>query len=175
VEISPPDYETRLAILSRKAEEENIQLPQNILELVAGTVTSSIRELESALIRLGAYVKYSDTQMTPEVARKTLGDLYTPREREVSIDKIQKRIAEHFRIKASDIMGRGRSRSIVLPRQIAMYLSRVLTKHSFPEIGTFFGNKDHTTVLFACRKIEAQISRDPEFRAFIQSLMDSFS
>ena len=173
-EISPPDYETRLAILGRKAEDEKIHLPQDVLELVAAGVTSSIRELESALIRLGAHVKFSNTQMTPELARKILGDLYTSQDHEVSIDKIQKRVAEHFRIKASDIMGRGRSRSIVLPRQIAMYLSRALTNHSLPEIGTFFGNKDHTTVLFAYRKIEKQVNSDPEFRSFIQSFIDSF-
>ena len=128
-EISSPDYETRLAILQRKADEENIRLPNDVLE---------------------------------EVATK------------VSIDKIQKRVAEHFRIKASDIMGRGRSRSVVLPRQIAMYLSRKLTNHSLPEIGTFFGNKDHTTVLFAYRKIEKQIEEEAEFGKFIQEFIDSF-
>ncbi|MFH1744283.1 MAG: chromosomal replication initiator protein DnaA, partial [bacterium] len=173
-EISPPDYETRLAILSRKAEEEKIQLPHSILEQVANSVTSSIRELESALIRLGAHAKFSNTQITPDIARTVLGDLYVQRERDVSIEKIQKMIAEHFRIKPSDIRGRGRSRSVVLPRQIAMYLSRTLTTHSLPEIGTFFGNKDHTTVLFAFRKIEKQMNGDSEFRGFIQNFIDSF-
>ncbi len=173
-EISPPDYETRLAILERKAEEENIRLPDEVLGDVATNVTSSIRELESALIRLGAHVKFSNTEMTTESARKILGDLFTQRDREVSIDKIQKRVAEHFRIKASDIMGRGRSRSVVLPRQIAMYLSRKLTNHSLPEIGTFFGNKDHTTVLFACKKIEKQIQEEKDFGEFIQGFIDSF-
>ena len=173
-EISSPDYETRLAILSRKAEKENIQLPGEVLELVAGGITSSIRELESALIRLGAHAKFSGTKITPEIARQILGDLYNRQDREISIEKIQKHIAEHFRVKASDIRGRSRSRSIVVPRQIAMYLSRVLTAHSLPEIGVFFGNKDHTTVLFACRKIEKQMKEEPEFKTFIQGFLDAF-
>ena len=173
-EISSPDYETRLAILQRKADEENIRLPNDVLEEVATNVTSSIRELESALVRLGAHVKFSNTEMTLDITKKILSDLFTQRDREVSIDKIQKRVAEHFRIKASDIMGRGRSRSVVLPRQIAMYLSRKLTNHSLPEIGTFFGNKDHTTVLFAYRKIEKQIEEEAEFGKFIQEFIDSF-
>ncbi|HOE13102.1 MAG TPA: chromosomal replication initiator protein DnaA [bacterium] len=173
-EISSPDFETRLAILSRKAEKENIQLPGEVLEFVAGAITSSIRELESALIRLGAHAKFSGTKITPEIARQILGDLYNRQDREISIDKIQKHVAEHFRVKASDIRGRSRSQSIVVPRQIAMYLSRVLTTHSLPEIGVFFGNKDHTTVLFACRKVEKQMKEEPEFKAFIQGFLDAF-
>lgn len=171
-DIGVPDYETRLAILRLKCEQCRYEVPQEILELIAQRIDSSIRELEGALLKL--VFESGEDPMTTREAARILGDVFRRPERDVSIDKILKRVADHFKIRTSDILGSNRSRSIALPRQIAMYLCRKLTNHSFPEIGTFFGNRDHTTVMFACKKIEEKIEEDEELRGIVQSLTAMF-
>lgn len=171
-DIGVPDYETRLAILRLKCEQCQYEVPQEILELIAQRIDSSIRELEGALLKL-VFESGNDPMTTREAAR-ILGDVFRRPERDVSIDKILKRVADHFKIRTSDILGSNRSRSIALPRQIAMYLCRKLTNHSFPEIGTFFGNRDHTTVMFACKKIEEKVEEDEDLRGIVQTLTAMF-
>ncbi|RJP19997.1 MAG: chromosomal replication initiator protein DnaA [Candidatus Omnitrophota bacterium] len=175
VDIVPPDFELRMAILRQKCEHVDPPIPDNVLEFIASKIRSSIRELEGALAKITAHAQFTNEDLDLEIAGKVLGEIYDRGGKEISIEKIQRKVAEHFNIKPADIIGKNRSRSIARPRQIAMYLSRKLTRHSFPEIGTFFGNKDHTTVLFACNKIEKEMEGDSKLRSIVQDLSDSFS
>ena len=170
-EVGKPEYETRLAILQQKCEQGGYKVPAGILELIAQRIDSSIRELEGALQKLAFECEGGD--LNERGAARILGDVFRRPDRDISIEKIQKRVAEHFKIRTSDILGSNRSRSIALPRQVAMYLCRKLTSHSFPEIGTFFGNKDHTTVMFACKKIAERTEADEELRGIVQLLTAS--
>lgn len=170
-DIAVPDYETRLAILRQKCESTQFDLPDEILQLIARRIDSSIREMEGALMRLN--FEAGRSAMTEKEASRILSEVFRRPERDISIDKIQKRVADHFRIRTGDILGTNRSRSIALPRQIAMYLCRHLTNHSYPEIGTFFGKKDHTTVIFAHKKITTLIEEDEELRNVVQSISTS--
>lgn len=174
VDIGPPDLELRMAILRKKCESLNIHIQDEVIEFVAQKISTSIRELEGALQKVIAHARFTHEPISAEMAKNVLGELYDRTAKEISIEKIQRRVAEVFNIKPADIIGKNRSRSVALPRQVAMYLSRTLTRHSFPEIGTFFGNKDHTTVMFACNKIEKEIEQDTKFRSKIQQLTDSF-
>ncbi|MBD3266310.1 chromosomal replication initiator protein DnaA [bacterium] len=175
VDIAPPDFEMRMAILRQKCETVSLAIPDEVLEYIANKIRFSIRELEGALSKITAYAQIAKEEVDLETAGRLLGEIYTRPVKEISIEKIQRKVAEYFNIKPSDIIGKNRSRSIARPRQIAMYLSRKLTKHSFPEIGTFFGNKDHTTVLFAFNKIEKEMEKDPKLRSAIDQISDSFS
>ena len=174
VDVGPPDLELRMAILRQKCENLRIEIEDEVIEFIAKKISTSIRELEGALQKVIAHATFSHENINVEMAKDVLGELYDREVKEISIEKIQRRVAEAFNIKPSDIIGKNRSRSIALPRQVAMYLSRNLTRHSFPEIGTFFGNKDHTTVLFACNKIQKEIEQDPKLRNKVQQLADSF-
>ncbi len=169
-EIQPPDVETREAILLLKCEQEGIKLPSEVIRLIAQRVSSSIRELEGALVKLAAHARYTGSQIGMELAQRILRDVVHDDPSGVSIEKIQKQVAEQFRVKTSDILGAKRSRSIAVPRRIAMYLSRELTNHSFPEIGVFFGNKDHSTVIHACKKVELEMRESEDFAKFIERL-----
>lgn len=175
VDIGPPDFETRIAILRSKSEAMNIHIPDEVLRFVASKVSSSIREMEGALYKITAYQRIHSEPLDVESAADLLGEIYDRPVKEISIEKIQRKVAEHFGIKPSDIIGKNRSRSIARPRQVAMYLSRKLTQHSFPEIGTFFGNKDHTTVMFACNKIEKEMETDLKLKSTIDQMTETFS
>jgi chromosomal replication initiator protein len=175
VDIAPPDFEMRMAILRQKCETVDLAIPDEVLEFIANKIRFSIRELEGALSKITAYAQIANERVDVETVGRLLGELYERPVKEISIEKIQRKVADYFNIKPSDIIGKNRSRSIARPRQIAMYLSRKLTKHSFPEIGTFFGNKDHTTVLFACNKIEKEMEKDSKVRSVIDQISDSFS
>jgi len=169
-DIQYPELETRTAILRKKCETEGIDLPEEVTLFIAERVRSSIRELEGALIKVAASVQWTNTKPDVEMAARVLGKLNLQGKKEISIEKIQKKVADHFRIKTADILSSDRSRSVTFPRQIAMYLSRELTRHSYPEIGAFFGGKDHTTVLHAYRRIETQLTRDEDFRHFLERM-----
>ncbi len=169
-DIQYPDLETRAAILGKKCEQEMIDLPEEVILFIAQRIKYSIRELEGALIKIAAQARYTNTKPTLELASKVLGKLSLLGEGEVSVERIQKKIAEHFRIKTSDILGRDRSRSVTFPRQIAMYLCRELTRHSYPEIAAFFGRRDHTTVIHSYKKIDKEIERDEDFHRFVDRL-----
>jgi chromosomal replication initiator protein len=169
-EIQPPDLETREAILLLKCEQEGIVLPNEVIRLIAQRVQNSIRELEGALVKLAAHSRYTGKAIGIEQAQQILKDIVPDDPTGMSIEKIQKHVAEHFRVKPSDILGAKRTRSIAIPRRIAMFLSRELTNHSFPEIGVFFGNKDHSTVIHACKKVEAEMQESEDYAKFIERL-----
>ena len=151
--IEPPELETRVAILQKKAEEANIELPSEVAFFIAKRIRSNIRELEGAFRRVMATANFTASPITLEFAKEALRDLIALQERTITIDNIQKTVAEYYKIRTSDLHSNRRSRSITRPRQLAMALSKELTNHSLPEIGAAFGGRDHTTVLHGCRKI----------------------
>lgn len=151
--IEPPELETRVAILHKKAEEFGVNLPSEVAFFIAKRIRSNIRELEGSLRRIMATANFTGKPITLEFAKETLRDLIALQDKLVTIDNIQKTVAEYYKIRGSDLLSNRRSRSITRPRQLAMTLSKELTNHSLPEIGSAFGGRDHTTVLHACRKI----------------------
>lgn len=154
-EIKPPELETRVAILQKKAFDHfGIELPSEIAFFVAKHIRSNIRELEGALRRIVAGSKFMDVPITMDYVKETLHDLLSLHDRMVTLENIQKTVVDYYKIRASDLLSKKRNRSIARPRQVAMALSKELTQHSLPEIGDAFGGRDHTTVLHACRKIE---------------------
>ncbi len=152
-EVDPPDLETRVAILKKKAEIEGYELDDEVAFFVADHIRSNVRELEGALRRIHAYSSYTGLRVNVEHAREALRDLLAIHDRQISIDNIQTVVAEYYKIKKSDLLLRRKTRTIARPRQMAMYLAKELTKHSLPEIGEAFGGRDHTTVLHAYRRI----------------------
>ena len=155
VAIEPPELETSVAILMSKAEADGVDLPEQVAFFIAKRIRSNVRELEGALRRVIANSKFTGRPINLEFAKEALRDLLALQERLVSIENIQKTVAEYFKIRVGDLLSKKRSRSIARPRQVAMALSKELTNHSLPEIGDAFGGRDHTTVLHACRRIEA--------------------
>ncbi len=151
--IEPPELETRVAIMQRKAEFLNVELPNEVAFFIGKRIRSNIRELEGALRRVIANAQFTGSVITLEFAKEALHDLLALQDKLVTIDNIQKTVAEYFKIRVSDLLSARRSRSITRPRQIAMSLAKELTNHSLPEIGDAFGGRDHTTVLHACRKV----------------------
>ncbi|MCG5499378.1 chromosomal replication initiator protein DnaA [Ectothiorhodospira lacustris] len=166
VAIEPAELETRVAILKRKAEEAGVDLPSEVAFFVAKRIRSNIRELEGALRRVMANAHFTGRPITLEFAKEALHDLLALQDKLVTIDNIQKTVAEYYKIRVSDLLSTRRSRSITRPRQVAMALAKELTNHSLPEIGKAFGGRDHTTVLHACRKVvelresDARINED---------------
>ncbi|NUY57558.1 chromosomal replication initiation protein DnaA [Salinivibrio sp. MA351] len=154
VAIEPPELETRVAILMKKAEDHAIRLPDEVAFFIAKRLRSNVRELEGALNRVIANANFTGRAITIDFVREALRDLLALQEKLVTIDNIQKTVAEYYKIKMADLLSKRRSRSVARPRQMAMALSKELTNHSLPEIGDAFGGRDHTTVLHACRKIE---------------------
>jgi chromosomal replication initiator protein len=155
VAIEPPELETSVAILMSKAEAEGVELPEQVAFFIAKRIRSNVRELEGALRRVIANSKFTGRPINLEFAKEALRDLLALQERLVSIENIQKTVAEYFKIRVGDLLSKKRSRSIARPRQVAMALAKELTNHSLPEIGDAFGGRDHTTVLHACRRIAA--------------------
>jgi chromosomal replication initiator protein len=153
VAIEPPELETRVAILQSKAEQADVDLPSEVAFFIAKRIRSNVRELEGALRRVIANSQFTGTPISLDFARDALRDLIAVQEKLVTIDNIQKTVAEYYKIRVADLLSKRRSRSIARPRQVAMSLAKELTSHSLPEIGDAFGGRDHTTVLHACRKI----------------------
>jgi len=154
VGVESPELETRVAILMKKAEQSNIDLPDDAAFFLAQRIRSNVRELEGALKRVIANAQFTGMQINLPFIKESLKDLLALQERQVSIDNIQRTVAEYYKMKVSDLSSKRRTRSIARPRQIAMALSKELTNHSLPEIGEAFGGRDHTTVLHACRKVK---------------------
>ncbi|WP_105902970.1 chromosomal replication initiator protein DnaA [Vibrio gangliei] len=154
VAIEPPELETRVAILMKKAEDHQITLADEVAFFIAKRLRSNVRELEGALNRVIANANFTGRPITIDFVREALRDLLALQEKLVTIDNIQKTVAEYYKIKVADLLSKRRSRSVARPRQLAMALSKELTNHSLPEIGDAFGGRDHTTVLHACRKIK---------------------
>ena len=153
--IEPPELETRVAILKRKAQESHINLADEVAFFIAKRLRSNVRELEGALNRVIANANFTGRAITIDFVREALRDLLALQDKLVSIDNIQRTVAEYYKIKVSDLLSKRRNRSVARPRQIAMALSKELTNHSLPEIGDAFGGRDHTTVLHACRKVKS--------------------
>ena len=154
VAIEPPELETRVAILMSKANQANIHLPHEVAFLIAKRIRSNIRELEGALRRVIANAHFTARPITLEFAKEALRDLLALQDKLVSIDNIQRTVAEYYKIRMSDLLSKRRTRSVARPRQLAMALAKELTSHSLPEIGDAFGGRDHTTVLHACKKVQ---------------------
>lgn len=159
-DIQPPDLETRIAILRKKAEEAQEEVPSQLIDYIAKQITSNIRELEGALIRVVAYCRFFGKSVSVEVAQEVLRDMVREVGSRVTIEYIQRLVGEHFRVPVEELKGARRQRSILQPRQVAMYLCRRLTDSSLPEIGRAFGGRDHTTVLHAVEKVEREITQD---------------
>jgi len=172
-DIQPPDVETKQAILKMKAEQNGIELPEDVSQFLATSVSSNVRELEGFLIRIGAYASLTSTAVSLTMAREILKDILVEKNKEITIEEIQKTIASHFSIKISDLKSPKRLKALVLPRQIAMYLARQLTSCSYPEIGDRFGGKDHSTIIHAIKKIEKQIESDFQLRSTINILKNN--
>jgi chromosomal replication initiator protein len=174
VAIEPPDLETRVAILMAKAENAHVGLAQEVAFFIAKRIRSNVRELEGALTKVIAYAHFTGRQISVDMVREALRDLIAAQEKMVTIENIQKVVAEYYRIKLSDLLSKRRSRSVARPRQVAMALSKELTNHSLPEIGEAFGGKDHTTVLHACRKVkelkESDRSMEEDYANLLRTL-----
>jgi chromosomal replication initiator protein len=169
-EIHSTTYELRLGILQSKAEQLAVAVPLKVMEFLAHRITSNVRELEGALNRLVAYANLVGRPITLDTAQEVLHDLLRANDRKATIDEIQKRVAEHFNIKVSEMHSARRSRAVARPRQVAMYLSKQLTSRSLPEIGRKFGGRDHTTVMHAVKKIEELRQSDPGFSEDVELL-----
>ncbi len=160
-DLHPTTYELRLGILQSKAEQCNMQIPRKVMEFLAHKITSNVRELEGALNRIIANMQLVGRDITLESAQEELHDLLRSHERRVTIDEIQRRVAEHFNIRLAEMTSERRARIVARPRQVAMYLAKLLTTRSLPEIGRKFGGRDHTTVIHAVRKIDELMLTDP--------------
>ena len=159
-----------MGILDAKAEQLGTQVPQKVKEFLAHKISSNVRELEGALTRLVAHVQLVGGQITLETAQDLLQDLLRAHDRRLSMEEIQKRVAEHFKIRISDMSSARRARAVARPRQVAMYLSKQLTSRSLPEIGRAFGGRDHTTVMHAVRKVEELVRQDSAFAEDVELL-----
>jgi chromosomal replication initiator protein len=172
-DIQPPDLETKIAILQKKAENEHCQIPGEVAEFIARSIKSNVRELEGALTRLLAYTSLTGAPVNLATAQQGLRNIIATQEKRVTIELIQKRVGEQYGLRDADLKVRSNSRAIAFPRQVAMYLVKQLTAASLPEIGRQFGGKHHTTVLHSINKIETQRRTDKELNRTISRLMDS--
>ncbi len=173
-DIQPPDLETKVAILKKKADADAVPLPDNVAIYIAGKIKSNIRELEGSLIRLLAYASMTGSEITLQLAQHVLRNVLSNDERVVTIEVIQKFVADYFQLKPSELKSRNNSKSVALPRQVAMYLCKQLTKASLPEIGKSFGGKHHSTVIHSIQKIESMRQTDTEFNTLINNLLSNF-
>ena len=173
-DIQPPDLETKIAILKKKAARQNIALPDTVALYIASKIKSNIRELEGALVRLIAFSSLRGSEITLQMAQETLRDLLLPGEKAITIEMIQKTVADHFGMRVQELKSKNNSKSVTVPRQICMYLCKKLTGASLPQIGRDFGNKHHTTVLHSINKIEMLRQQDQEVNKVIETFLDSF-
>jgi chromosomal replication initiator protein len=171
VSIDPPELETRVAILKKKAQLDGVDLPDDVAFFIAKRVRSNVRELEGALRRVVASASFTGQDIDLDLTSESLKDLLAFQERQVTINNIQKTVAEYFNIRISDLSAKSRSRQVARPRQIAMSMAKELTEHSLPEIGNSFGGRDHTTVLHACRKIKDLVNKDSRVKEDYDNLI----
>ena len=171
-DLQPPDVETRIAILRKKSEDERIALPEDVIHFLATTMKNNIRELEGSLVRVGAYSSLTGQTITLDMAKNVLRDLIGDKKKIVSIEDIQEAVGSKYHLKIADLKSRRRSKTLVHPRQIAMYLCRELTDASFPEIGRQFGGKDHTTIIHSCRQITKAKEADSTLHTTLEGLKE---
>jgi chromosomal replication initiator protein len=173
-DIQPPDIETKVAILRKKAESERVELPENVALFIASKVKTNIRELEGSMIRLIAYGSLTGRDIDLPLAQEVLRDLLHTEDKPITPEMIQKFVADHYNVKLTELKAKNNSKSVAEPRQIAMYLTKTLTSASLPEIGKLFGGKHHSTVIHSVRKIEGMRKRDPDFDRLINSFVQAF-
>lgn len=171
-DLQPPDVETRIAILRKKSEDEGVTLPEEVIQFLSTTMKSNVRELEGSLVRLGAYASLTGQVITLDLAKSVLRDLIGDKKKVVTMDDIQEAVCTQFHVKLTELKSRRRSKTLVHPRQIAMYLCRELTDASYPEIGRQFGGKDHTTIIHACRQVGKSRETDTTLQATIETLKE---
>ncbi|MFH1790439.1 MAG: chromosomal replication initiator protein DnaA [Candidatus Omnitrophota bacterium] len=171
-DIQSPDFETRMAILKKKSEFDSVPVPNDVLVFLAENIKSNIRELEGGLVRVVAYSNLFSKPMSVDLAREVLKGMITEGTRKVNVDLIQKKVADYFNLSLNDMKAKKRTQNIAYPRQIAMYLSRDLTNLSLPEIGAYFGGRDHTTVIHACHKVENDLAKKEEIRTTVDRLRE---
>jgi chromosomal replication initiator protein len=169
-DIQPPDMETRVAILQKKAEVEGVQLPHDVAIFLASNIDSNVRELEGSLTRLGAFASLTKATITVDLTKELLRNTLKGAQREITVENIQKTICDYFNIRLGDLKAKRRTQNIALPRQVAMYLCRKYTETSFPAIGDKFGGRDHSTVIHASKTIERKIKEDPHMQKTIEKL-----
>ena len=173
-DIQSPDLETKIAILKKKAEAEAVPLPDDVAIYIAGKIKSNIRELEGSLIRLIAYASLTGQEISLPLAHEVLKNILEHDERAVTIEIIQKYVADYFNLKLAELKSRNNSKSIAMPRQIAMYLCKSLTHASLPEIGRSFGGKHHSTVIHSIRKVEELRKNNTDFNRQMNTFLESF-
>lgn len=171
-DLQPPDVETRIAILRKKSEDEGVKLPEDVIQFLSVTMKSNIRELEGSLVRLGAYASLTGQTITLDLAKNVLRDLIGETKKIVAMDDIQEVVCAQFHVKMAELKSRRRSKTLVHPRQIAMYLCRELTDASYPEIGRQFGGKDHTTIIHACRQVAKAKETDTSLHTTLETLKE---
>jgi len=174
-DLQQPDVETRIAILRKKSEDEGIPITEEVIQLLSENLISNIREIEGALIRLGAYASLTSQTITVDLARNVLRDLLGGKRKVITIEDIQETVANQFHVRILDLKSKRRTKTLVFPRQIAMYLSREMTNASFPEIGRDFGNKDHTTIIHACKQIQKAQETDNTLKVTLENLKKEIS
>ncbi len=172
-DIQPPDLETKVAILKKKAEAEAVPLPDNVAIYIASKIKSNIRELEGSLIRLIAYASLTGSEISLPLAQDVLKNILDHDEKAVTIEIVQKHVADFYQLKLADLKSRNNSKSVAMPRQVAMYLCKSLTQASLPEIGRSFGGKHHSTVIHSIRKVDLLRKRDRDFNSLINNFLDS--
>ena len=170
-DVQPPDFETRIAILKKKAERNRAILPENVTYFIAEKIKTNIRELEGALIKVIAYSSLANAKIDLDLTKDVLKDVLSEKEKKISIELIQKKVAAYFDIKFSDMKSKKRNKQIAYPRQVAMYLSRDLTNATLPEIGEHFGGRDHSTVIHACEKIQKDLKKKQNVKNLMNRLM----
>lgn len=169
-DVQAPDFETRAAILRKKLELESVAVPDDVVLFIAEQIKTNIRELEGALIRVVAYAILEGKEVSLSIAKQVLKDLVIENQKVISVAVIQQQVAAYFKIPITDLKTKKRNKQVVLPRQVAMYLSRKLTTHSLPEIGLAFGGKDHTTILHAYKKLEKELENDLQLKKIIEDI-----
>jgi chromosomal replication initiator protein len=172
-DIQSPDLETKVAILKKKAEAEAVPLPDSVAIYIAGRIKSNIRELEGSLIRLIAYASLTGRELSVDLAQEVLRNVKDHEEKAITIDHIQKFVSDYYQLRLADLKSRNNSKSIAMPRQVAMYLCKKLTHASLPEIGRSFGGKHHSTVIHSIRKVEALRNKEPQFNTLLNSFIES--
>lgn len=171
VDLQPPSYETRCAILSKKVESRGVSIPHEVINLIAKNISSNVRDLEASLTKLIAYAELTKKPVTLETAQQQLRDTFgSPKQNNVTIETIQKVVAEYFSLSYADLKGKKRTKAISFPRQLAMYIAREITEYSTTELGMEFGGRDHTTVMHGCQKIEERLKAEPSLESTIMKL-----
>ena len=172
VDLIPPGFETRIAILKKKIEEKNVAISDDVVDIICQNVTTHVRDLEAALTKLIAYADLLNKEITVDIAKHQLKDMFSnPKLNNITIDVIQRVVADYFNLTPNDLRGKKRTKAIAFPRQIAMYITRELTEYSTTEVGLEFGGRDHTTVMHACQRVDSKMKADPSIEPYIMNLI----